>query len=84
MILEHTGETWAKEFYERTRDYCIRTMADTGHGVWRQAVDRFGKNKQRPGITIYRKDNFHQIRYQMMNLLALEQMIKNKGKIVGI
>jgi N-acylglucosamine 2-epimerase len=84
MILEHTGEMWAKEWYERCREFSINTMANTGHGVWRQAVDRFGKDKQRPNITIYRKDNFHQIRYQMMNLLALEQMIKNKGKISPI
>jgi N-acylglucosamine 2-epimerase len=81
MILEHTGETWAKEWYERGRKYCIKAFAGNGYGVWRQAVDRFGKDKQRPGISIYRKDNFHQIRYQMMNLLAIERMIKNNRKI---
>jgi N-acylglucosamine 2-epimerase len=79
-ILELTGETWAKEWYERGREYCLRTMADTGHGVWRQAVDRFGKDKKRPGISVYRKDNFHQIRYQMMNLLSIERMIKRKDE----
>lgn len=80
-IFELTGETWAKEWYERGREYCLRTMADTGHGVWRQAVDRFGNDKKRPGISIYRKDNFHQIRYQMMNLLSIERMLKNNLKI---
>jgi len=80
-ILEYTGEIWAKEWYERTRDYSIKTIANTGYGVWRQAVDRFGKDKQRPRISIYRKDNFHQARYQMMNLLNLERMIHNKGKL---
>lgn len=81
-ILELTGETWAKEWYERGRKYCLKTMADTDHGVWRQAVDRFGADKKRPGISIYRKDNFHQIRYQMMNLLSIERMLKNNLKIV--
>lgn len=75
-VLEHTGETWAKDWYERGREYSLRTMANTGNGVWRQAVDRFGNDKKRPEISIYRKDNFHQIRYQMMNLLALERIIK--------
>lgn len=84
IILEHTGEMWAKEWYERGRKYCMKTMANTGYGVWRQAVDRFGEDKQRPGITIYRKDNFHQIRYQMMNLLSIERMIKNNRKISPI
>ena len=82
MIFEHTGEIWAIEWYERTRDYCLKNMANTGCGVWREAVDRFGRDKQRPGISIYRKDNFHQIRYQMMNLLAIERIIKNKFNII--
>jgi N-acylglucosamine 2-epimerase len=74
-IFEHSGETWASEWYEKVRQYTLKNFSNTGHGVWRQAVDRFGKDKQRPGISIFRKDNFHQIRYQMMNLLALERMI---------
>ncbi|HNW56187.1 MAG TPA: AGE family epimerase/isomerase [Bacteroidales bacterium] len=80
MVLEYTGETWAKEWYERGRAYCLKNMANTGNGVWRQAVDRFGKDKKRPDISVFRKDNFHQIRYQMMNLLSLERMINNNYK----
>lgn len=80
MILEHTGETWALEWYGRGRDYCLRTMANTGNGVWRQAVDRYGNDMKRPEISIYRKDNFHQIRYMMMNCLSLERMIRNRRK----
>lgn len=75
-IMECTGEQWAKDWYERTREYCLKHFANTGTGVWRQAVDRYGNDKQRPGISIYRKDNFHQIRYQMMNLLSIERMIR--------
>jgi N-acylglucosamine 2-epimerase len=78
-VLEYTGETWAKEWYERGKEYCLKNMANTGNGVWRQAVDRFGKDKKRPDISIYRKDNFHQIRYQMMNLLSIERMINNQS-----
>ncbi len=81
MILENTGEIWAKEWYERGRNYCLRTMAKTTHGVWRQATDRLGKDKKRPGISIYRKDNFHQIRYLMMNLLAIERMIRKNESL---
>ncbi len=83
-ILEHTGEPWAKEWYERGREFTLRTMANTGNGVWRQATDRFGKDMKRPEISIYRKDNFHQIRYQMMNLLALERIIRNNKRISQI
>ena len=78
--LEYTGDAWALEWYERCRDFTIRAMP-TDHGVWRQAVDRFGKDKKRSGISIYRKGNFHQPRYFLYNLLSLERMIKNNGKL---
>ena len=78
--LEYTGDVWAKEWYERVRAFTHRTMT-TDHGVWRQAVDRFGENKKRSGISIYRKGNFHQPRHMMMNMLSLDRMIKNNGKL---
>ncbi|GAI47292.1 unnamed protein product, partial [marine sediment metagenome] len=80
-ILEYTGDIWAKEWYERTRAYAIRVFANTGHGVWRQAVDRYGNNLKRSGISEYRKGNFHQPRYMMMNILTLNRMIENNGKL---
>ena len=80
LILEYTGDVWALEWYERARKFTLRTMP-TGFGVWRQAVDRFGKNKKRSGISIYRKGNFHQPRYMMYNLMSLERIIKNNGKL---
>jgi len=80
MILEYTGEVWAKEWYERARAFTLRTMPVEGHGVWRQAVDRRGKNIKREGISSKRKGNFHQPRMMMLNLLSLERMIANRDK----
>jgi N-acylglucosamine 2-epimerase len=80
MVLEHTGETWALAWYERMRTFTLRTMPNPSHGVWRQAVDRQGKDIQRVGLSRYRKDNFHQARYLMRNLEALDRMIANRGK----
>ncbi|MBT4485441.1 MAG: hypothetical protein HOC71_17380 [Candidatus Latescibacteria bacterium] len=79
-ILEYTGDVWAKEWYERARGFTLRAMT-TDHGVWRQAVDRFGEDKKRESISIYRMGNFHQPRYMMMNMLSLDRMIKNEGKL---
>ena len=79
-VLEYSGDVWAREWYERARAFTLRTMT-TDCGVWRQAVDRFGKDKKRPTISEYRKDNFHQPRYMMLNLLSLDRMIRNKGKL---
>lgn len=75
IVLQYTAEAWAKQWYERARMYVLRTMANTGNGVWRQAVDRFGNNVKRNGISAYRKGNYHQPRYMMMTMKILERMI---------
>ncbi|MFA6471661.1 MAG: AGE family epimerase/isomerase [Candidatus Latescibacterota bacterium] len=80
MTLEYTGDVWAAEWYERAREWTYRVMS-TESGVFRQAVDRYGVNKVRPGIPETRRDNFHEPRYYMMNILSLERMIRNKGKL---
>ena len=75
MVIEHTGASWACQWYERLRTYTLRVMPVPGHGVWRQAIDRCGKNVKRIGVSAKRKDNFHQARYLMLNLLSLERML---------
>ena len=80
-ILEYTGEVWAKEWYERTLSYMLKTMANTPHGVWRQAVDRQGRDLKRVGVSPNRKGNFHQPRFLMMNIQSLDRMIGNSGKL---
>ncbi|HDY87408.1 MAG TPA: hypothetical protein ENH82_04740 [bacterium] len=80
-ILEYTGENWAKEWYERVRKYAINAF-DTDYGVWSQAVDRFGKDKKRKVVyNAKRKGNYHFPRYLILNLLSIDRIIKNKGKI---
>ena len=79
-IIEFTGESWAREWYERARTYSLKHF-DTPCGVWRQAVDRFGNDVQREGIPVTRRDNFHPARYMMMNILCLDRMMKNKGDL---
>ncbi len=78
-VMEYTGEDWARLWYDRAHDYLTKHMADTPHGVWRQAVDRGGKDVKRKGISIYRKCNFHQPRMLMMNLESLDRTIANRG-----
>ncbi|MHC4123141.1 MAG: AGE family epimerase/isomerase [Planctomycetota bacterium] len=79
-ILEYTGQIWTADWYARARRYILKTMA-TDFGIWRQAVDRFGKPKDRAIVSAYRRGNFHQPRCLMLNLLSLNRMIKNKGSI---
>jgi len=83
MMLEYTGEHWTKQWYERARAFTLRTMPVPGHGVWRQAVDRLGKDLKRIGISSKRKGNFHQPRYLMLNLLSLQRMIDHHGALTS-
>lgn len=80
-VFEYTGEAWAKEWYERTREFTLRTMPCGAAGVWRQAVDRLGNDHVRTeyGISPNRRDNYHPARYLMLNLLSLQRMVKNQG-----
>jgi mannose/cellobiose epimerase-like protein (N-acyl-D-glucosamine 2-epimerase family) len=79
-VLEYTAEVWAQEWYERVRAFTLRTMPCAAHGVWRQAVNRTGADLERVGVSTKRKDNFHQARYLMTNLLSLERMLENRGQ----
>lgn len=80
-MLEYTGATWSREWYDRARQFTLRTMPVAAHGVWRQAVDRHGRDLKRVGISTKRKDNFHQARMLMLNLLSLNRLIANDGKL---
>jgi len=80
-VLEYTGEVWAREWYERTRAFALRTVGQSPTGVWDQATDRRGNIIPRKEYHPQRRDNFHQARYMMLDMLALERMIKNRGKL---
>ena len=80
-VIEHTGDEWARRWYDRVRAYTLRTMPAAEHGVWRQAIDRQGRDQKRPGISTKRKGNYHQPRVLMLNLLALNRMIEHGGHL---
>jgi mannose/cellobiose epimerase-like protein (N-acyl-D-glucosamine 2-epimerase family) len=77
LAYEHTGEQWALDWFKRSWDFLQRTMP-TEHGVWRQAVDRQGHDKQREGISKYRQGNFHQPRCLMYLMESAQRMLKGK------
>jgi len=80
-VLEYTGAGWAHEWYGRIHDYAFRVF-DTEYGVWRQAVDRFGKDTPRKEVySAKRKGNYHFPRCLILNLLSLDRMIANGGKV---
>lgn len=77
LVLEHTRECWAKDWYERTWKYVKKTFS-RGIGAWEQAVNRYGEpiSREKWGIHPKRRGNYHQPRFLMLNILSLERMIK--------
>ncbi len=77
MVFENTGEAWARDWYQRTWEYVIKTFR-LGAGAWEQAVNREGEpiSREKWGINPMRRGNYHQPRFLMLNMLSLDRMIK--------
>lgn len=71
---EKLAATWAREWFVRSWSFLQDTMT-TPHGVWRQAVDRQGRDKQREGISVYRRGNFHQPRCLMSLIRSVDRLL---------
>lgn len=81
LIFERTGAKWARELFDRTYVYVKDTfpLKKYGSPVWAYAGNRkveFADFKTRPK----RIENFHHPRHLMLNLLAIERMIKRGDK----
>ena len=81
MVLEYTGAPWAKDWYERVREFTLATVGANPCGVWDQATDRKGTIVSRADYHPKRKDNFHQARYMMLDLKILDRMIADNGRL---
>jgi N-acylglucosamine 2-epimerase len=77
MVFENTGEAWARDWYQRTWEYVLKTFR-LGVGAWEQAVNREGEpiSREKWGINPMRRGNYHQPRFLMLNMLSLDRMIK--------
>jgi hypothetical protein len=77
-LIEETGEPWAVGFYTEL-DHYVRAkfpMRSLHSPLWQVAGNR--QVDPKPDMT--RAENYHQPRFLMLNLLAVERMIARKGK----
>jgi N-acylglucosamine 2-epimerase len=83
-LIEHTGDPWAKEFFARLHAWVMDKFPLKKYGLplWIDGSDR--KVTFNKGNGTRRAENFHYPRYLMLNLLALDRMIKRGGKISGV
>lgn len=83
-IIEHTGSSWAREFFGKLHPWVMDKfpLKKYGYPLWIDYGDRrvtFDK-----GDGSRRAENFHHPRHLMLNLLAIERMIARGGKTSGI
>ncbi|HEY3458914.1 MAG TPA: copper homeostasis protein CutC [Bryobacteraceae bacterium] len=77
-LIEETGDPWALEFYTELDRY-VRAkfpMRSLHSPLWQVA----GNRQVDPTPDMTRAENYHQPRFLMLNLLAVERMIARKGK----
>jgi mannose/cellobiose epimerase-like protein (N-acyl-D-glucosamine 2-epimerase family) len=77
MVIENSGDTWARDWYRRTWEYVKKTYC-LGAGAWEQAVNRQGEpiSREKWGIHPMRRGNYHQPRFLMVNILSLDRMLE--------
>ncbi|MDP2984659.1 MAG: AGE family epimerase/isomerase [Candidatus Latescibacter sp.] len=81
-IVEHTGAEWAKDLFSKTYTY-IRdkwVLKQYGFPLWIDYADRKVTFQRHAS----RAENFHHPRHLILNLLAIERMIKRGGKVSGV
>jgi N-acylglucosamine 2-epimerase len=83
-LIEHTGDPWARNFFAKLHDWVMDKfpLKKYGYPLWIDGSDR--KVTFNKGDGTRRAENFHYPRYLMLNLLALERMIKRDGRTSGI
>ena len=79
FIAEHTGDSWAQECFKETLDYVQHKFDVSGNLFWSSSGDRqlkeYAKN---------RAEHYHHPRHLMLNLLALNRMLKRNGQVSNL
>ncbi len=83
FMIEHSGDPWAVEWFDRMYNYVMDKfpLKQYGYSLWLLGGDR--KVTFTPGKA-GRVGNFHHPRHLMLNLLALDRIIKNGGAASGL
>lgn len=84
LIIEHTGDEWAKEYHNKLYKWVMAKLPLKPYGLplWQDATGRKGDFVKR-GET-RRAENMHYPRQLMLSLLATQRIMKRKGAISGI
>ncbi len=76
LSIEHTGNAWAHACFSEGDAYMLEKMSCPDYAFW-----TFGGNRKvvNPGTKTI--EHYHMPRYLMRNMLALQRIMKRKGKL---
>ena len=83
-IIEHTGAEWAKEWFDKLHTWTMAHFPLKPHGLplWQDYTGRKAEFvKAERGR---RAENLHHPRHLMLNMMAVERIMKRNGEISGI
>ena len=79
FMAEHTGDNWAQECFKETLEYVQQKFDVSGNLFWSSSGDRqlkeYAKN---------RAEHYHHPRHLMLNLLAVNRMLKRNGQVSNL
>jgi mannose/cellobiose epimerase-like protein (N-acyl-D-glucosamine 2-epimerase family) len=84
LVIEHTGEEWAKEWFGKLYTWVMAKLPLKPYGLplWQDSTGRKGDFVKTSETR--RAENMHHPRQLMLNLLSLQRIMKRKGAISGI
>lgn len=71
FMIEHTGDQWAQQCFAETYHYVLEKFTNPDYAFWISAGDRKLNEFQQ-----VRAEHYHHPRHLMLNLLALQRMLK--------
>lgn len=79
LSLEHTGQDWAEDWFNEGDAYMMEKMRCPELAFW-----TFGGNRKVVNPATKTIEHYHMPRYLMRNMLALQRVMKRKGKLSGL
>ena len=76
LSIEHTGNAWAHACFSEGDSYMLEKMSCPDYAFW-----TFGGNRKVINPSTKTIEHYHMPRYLMRNMLALQRIMKRKGKL---
>jgi len=79
FLIEHTGDEWAQNHFERAYNYVNTKFFNPDNKFWYSGGDR---KMTKPNVTLM--EHYHHARHHMLGILSLDRIIKRGNNISGL